>query len=119
MRTIATIITAAALAGAAAAPADASYPRAVSLSDASSAPSFLHLVKPGRSYLTLTQCRGDSYFSDTSAYRWNGQQLSAQRWDRDRTITFWRDRRGGRVTFDGIVWRNRTHRSVLVAGWCG
>lgn len=122
MRTIATLIAAAALVAATPAKADhprspGSYPRAVSLTDASVPPTFLRIVRPGRGYATLTQCRGGAMFSDMSAYRWNGRKLSAQRRMRDGT-QYWRDRRGGRVTFDGLVWQNRTRHAVLIAGWC-
>ena len=98
-------------------------PRAVALSDANVAPTHLVYLWAG-AHVTMadaqgfTCTRGRGWYVETSAYRWNGAPLSAQRWNRSRTLTFWRDPRGGRVTFDGITFRNRTARAVLVAGWC-
>lgn len=60
------------------------------------------------------------YFSDVQAYRWDGGALAGQQWDGTRLLYSWADtREGGRVTYDGITFRNHTARPVLVAGWCG
>lgn len=93
--------------------------RPVSLADARTAPADLALVYPGDAYTPVDdhgyyQCAG-AKFSDVSAYSWRGGKLGDQR--RTRRLTFWRARTG-RVTFDGRRFRNRTHRPVLVAGWC-
>lgn len=101
-------------AAALASPTDA---RRVSLTDARVAPSMMVLVPAHETHNALTQCAHGTYYSDISAYRWNGRALGAQRWTRERTLTYWRARHG-RVTFDGITWRNRTRAAVLVAGWC-
>lgn len=101
-------------------------PRAVRLSDARTAPTHLALLAPhARTTLDDWQCgrapvngsASDRYYSDTSAYGWDGHALGAQRWTRDHTVTYWRTRTG-RVTFDGVVFRNHSRRAVLVAGWC-
>lgn len=74
---------------------------AVSLRDASVAPSYLRLLAPGQSTTKDRQCRG-GYWSDVNAYRWTGDALAPQRWNSDRTVTRW-----GRVTFDGVTFRQR------------
>ncbi len=86
--------------------------RAVALSEAREAPSYLRLLAPGQSVTKLRQC-GENYWSDLNAYRWSGAALARQTWNRDRTLTRW-----GRVTFDGVTFRNGSRASVLVAGWC-
>ena len=93
-------------------PSDASAARAVSLADASAAPSYLRLLAPGEAVTRSRQC-GRAYWSDVNAYRWHGGTLAPQRWNRDRTLTRW-----GRVTFDGLTFRNGSRSAVLVAGWC-
>jgi len=65
-----------------------------------------------------TPCPHGGYFSDVSAYRWNGSALGGQHETRMRVS--WRDtREGGRVVWDGVTFTNRTTRAVLVAGWGG
>lgn len=99
--------------------ASASTPaRAVSLSDARIAPDMLRILPAGHAATFLRQCPRGHYFTETSAYRWNGRALSGQRWNADRTLTYWRARHG-RVTFDGLTFHNGTRAAVLVAGWCG
>jgi len=105
---------------------DAMQARPVALPQATIAPDRMALLQPGRSVTYTSEDDGyncpekHAFFTETSAYRWNGYQLSGQRWNADHTVTYWRDNRhGGRVTFDGITFRNHTHRPVLVAGWCG
>ena len=44
--------------------------------------------------------------------------LGGQRWNADHDRTYWRAAYGGRVTFDGVTFRNATTRTVLVGGWC-
>lgn len=101
--------------------AQPAQPREVELSDARRAPSKLAYLKPGQ-YKTWAHgeagfnCRR-GYFTDTSAYHWDGSALAPQRWNRDRTLAYWRSVRG-RVTFDGITFRNHTSQPVIVAGWC-
>lgn len=56
-------------------------------------------------------CQPRGWFSDMQAYRWNGSAMPAQRRTRD-------GYRWGRVTFDGITFRNGSRAPVLVAGWC-
>lgn len=98
--------------------------RAVSLSEARQAPTYLVMLYPGASVSYdpddgMGNCphRG-GFFSDVSAYDWRGGAIGPQRTD-DWSVEYWRHPSGGRVTFDGLTFRNRTHRKVLVAGWCG
>lgn len=95
--------------------------REVELSDARVAPSTLDYLKAGRSRTYSRGKQGHNckhgWFSDVSAYHWDGSALAPQRWNRDHTVTYWRSVKG-RVTFDGITFRNLTDRPVLVAGWC-
>lgn len=104
-----------------------SHARAVALSDAATPPTNLVLVGAHESVNfalahdgTVYNCGEDRYgwFSDVSAYRWNGRALGDQRWNRAHDRTYWRDPRGGRVVFDGVTFVNRTSYPVLVAGWC-
>lgn len=94
--------------------------RAVALSDATWPPSALRLLYPGQTWTVArdgTPCPRGGYYGDVSAYRWNGSALGAQTWTADHQVTYWRATRG-RVTFDGVTFRNRTRDPVLVAGWC-
>lgn len=121
---LAVIVTALALASpATASHARAHAPRAVGLFDAVAPPQYLVYLGPGASVTYAYghdghNCPRGGFFTDTSAYTWRGGSLTPQRWNRDRTLTFWRSQDGGRVTFDGITFRNRTPSPVLVAGWC-
>jgi hypothetical protein len=95
----------------------------VSLWDAVQPPSELSVVWPGESHTYARgregwNCSHHAWFTDVQAYRWNGQALGRQQWNDRTQVIFWRDKRGGRVTFDGITFRNRTHHPVQVAGWC-
>lgn len=98
--------------------------RAVSLSDASAPPASLVYLYPGAS-VTLAHARtgytcapAGRYFSDVSAYRWDGSALGPQRWEARALRYVWRDHAGRAVTWDGATWRNHTGAPVLVAGWC-
>jgi hypothetical protein len=92
----------------------------VSLDDAAVAPSMLYYLGPGeRIMVPEPQCKHGSYFTDISAYRWNGHALSGQQWTKDNLLTYWSARSGRRVTYNGIAFRNHTHGHVIVAGWCG
>lgn len=93
-------------------PSAASASRPVTLRDARVSPSYLRLLEPGRATTVLRQCPG-YFWQELSAYQWNGESLPAQRWNRDHTLLRW-----GRVTFDGITFRNHYRQPVLVAGWC-
>lgn len=84
---------------------------AVGLSQARSAPTWLVSVPAHRTRTVLRQCPHGTWFSEFSAYRWDGSPLPAQR--RTGDLVRW-----GRVTFDGLTWRNHTSATVLVAGWC-
>lgn len=109
--------------------AKGSEPKAhpVSLWDATVAPSELAYLKPGKSVTfaseddgyncTNAKGRGTGWFTDTSAYGWNGEAVGAQRWNADHTVTYWMVAHR-RVTFDGITFRNHSKLSVIVAGWC-
>ena len=99
-------------------------PRAVSLSEAEVAPTYLVFLYPHASVTYAHgrygyNCPRGGYFSDVSAYQWNGAALAPQRWDRI-GVDYWNYGHGhhGRVTFDGITFRNEGSRPVLVAGWC-
>ena len=98
--------------------ADAAVAKPVSLSDARTAPDFLRALKPGRTVTVTRQCPRGGYWMETSAYRGRGGALGGQRWTSDHTVTYWPAAYGGRVTFDGITFANRTTRTVLVGGWC-
>lgn len=91
--------------------------RAVSLSDATYPPTYLRYVYPHRSVTRTRQCGRDGYWSNVSAYKWDGSALGAQQWDRRNLRYQWRSLYG-RVTFDGITFTNSTRYPVLVAGWC-
>lgn len=101
---------------------NATQAREVELSDARRPPTRLAYLMPGeaRTYARGIEgwnCRDRTWFSDVSAYHWDGSALGPQRFNRRTQVMFWRSVRG-RVTFDGITFRNRTDRPVLVAGWC-
>ncbi len=98
---------------AASVPSGASAAEPVGLADAASAPSYVSVLAPGASVTVDRQCRGGRWWSDVNAYRWTGRPLAAQTWNGDRTVTRW-----GRVTFDGVTFRNGGRVAVLVAGWC-
>ena len=96
---------------------------AVALSDAERAPSALALLLP---HASVTYAHGRAgyncprgYFTDVSAYQWNGGALAPQRWDRI-GVAYWNYGHGhhGRVTFNGVTFTNEGARPVLVAGWC-
>jgi hypothetical protein len=117
---IASALALAAYASPALLPTDADA-RAVTLRDARVAPTELRLLQPHAriTYATPTgeNCTGGGYFSDVSAYRWNGEALGAQvhrslrdRWTVPGTRTH--------VTFDGVTFRNHASVPVLIAGWC-
>lgn len=89
--------------------------RAVSLSDAATMPTVEHALRAHRSVSVPLWCAFN--LTDVSAYYWDGSALGAQRWTSDHTVTYWRAKRG-RVTFDGLTFRNRTRATVLVAVWC-
>lgn len=105
--------------------------RSVSLDDALSPPSRSAYLYPGARVTYAYGHQGlncppngdadvSGFFTDVSAYRWNGHAMAhAQEWDTDGFIvTLWRDSSGRSVTFDGITFRNHTHHRVIVAGWC-
>lgn len=92
--------------------------RSVALTDATIPPTYLTYLWPRARVTYAPNCQPSGYFSDVSAYRWDGRTLGPQRWNRDHDRTYWRDPSGGRVTFDGITFRNHTNHPVLVAGWC-
>lgn len=102
--------------------ASRTHSRSVSLSDARFAPSVLVYVRAGETY-TLRHARpckgkrGRSYFTDVSAYTWQGGALGAQTWDAGDEVYAWRAP-SGRVAFDGRTFHNETSAPVLVAGWC-
>lgn len=114
---------------AASARADSSprHVRAVGLADALSPPQYIVYLGVG-AHVTYARTdkghvgencpRTGGYFTDVSAYHWNGTALRAQRWTPDGTVTYWPNSNGRRVTFDGITFTNRTRAPVLVAGWC-
>jgi hypothetical protein len=95
---------------------------AVSLGQAETPPTYLTYLWPN-GHVTYARghdghnCPRGGFFTDTSAYRWNGGALGPQRWNRDHTLTYWRGYKGN-VTFDGITFTNTTRAKVLVAGWC-
>jgi hypothetical protein len=101
---------------------DLDTPRAVALTDARRAPTFMHYVAP-RGTSPAVPCAP----TDTSAYRWNGRALGPQyrlhtrkgdahAWD----ILTPRNYVVGAVWFMDRTQRfvNYSPRSVLVAAWC-
>jgi len=80
--------------------------RAVALTDATAAPSYVRVLAPGASVTKTRQCPHGAW-TDFNAYRGNGRALASQR------HSAW-----GRVTFDGRTFRNGERFAVLVAGWC-
>jgi len=99
--------------------------RPVALADATVPPTVLVYVAPGRGYTTrhARPCRARSgrrgYFSDVSAYRWDGSALGAQTWHAPELAYVWRDHDDFAVTYNGRTFFNDTTAPVLVAGWCG
>ena len=81
--------------------------RAVALTDATAAPSYVRVLAPGASVTKTRQCPRGARWSDVNAYRGNGRALASQR------RSAW-----GRVTFEGVTFRNAERFAVLVAGWC-
>jgi hypothetical protein len=112
-RAILTALAIAVLSAPAATASSEPQARPVTLRDARVAPSYLHLVQPGRSVTRTHQCDRGGYWTELSAYQWNGEALPAQRWNADHDRMSW-----GRVTFDGITFRNHYSQPVIVAGWC-
>lgn len=96
---------------------------AVPITAARHAPREMVYLYPGGTvtYDKGFQCPRGAYFSDVSAYTWKGGKLGRQTWESNGPYVYsqWRSGFGGRVTFDGITFRNETPRRVLVAGWCG
>ena len=100
------------------------HARPVELSDARVPPTVLAYVGPHDSITFASENDGyncpasNAWFSEVSAYRWNGGALGDQH--RSAFLDWW-VRPGHphqRVTFDGITFRNHTRIPVLVAGWC-
>ena len=91
--------------------------RPVALTDAHYAPTTLAYMYPHTS-ITLADaaCPRGGFYSDVSAYRWDGRALSAQTRVASRHV--WRDSRGHAVTWDGATVRNHTNTRVIFAGWC-
>jgi hypothetical protein len=92
----------------------------VGLGDATTAPTYLVYLRPHGSVTYSVgsdghNCPRGGFFTDVSAYAWNGTAIGAQFHTNDHD--YWRGYRG-RVSFDGITFHNGTHRKVLVAGWC-
>lgn len=93
----------------------------VGLADARSAPQTILYVIPGGQYDTLdgvSQCARGGFWTEFSAYRWDGSALGGQRWNAMHDRAYWHDARGGRVTFDGRTIYNGTRHPILFAGWC-
>lgn len=114
MRYIVGLIAALSIGGA----VENAHARAVSLADASYPPTYLVYLYPGASVTYADHgenCPGGGFFSDVSAYQWNGHAVGRQH--HTELSDYW-PTKSGRVTFDGITFRNRSHRPVLVAGWC-
>lgn len=100
-------------------PGQRATPHPVALSDARSAPHTLLYVKRGDAANVLRQCSRGHWFSDVSAYRWDGSALGAQRWNRAHDRILWPVPGEGAVHYNGIrVW-NDTRHPILFAGWCG
>lgn len=102
-------------------------PRAVSLADAHVSPSMLRYVFPGHTFTPRTDAQGHpchahgraGFYSDVSAYRWNGSALGPQRWNARALVYYWHARGdAGAAVYDGLSFRNDTYAPVLVAGWC-
>lgn len=100
--------------------------RPVALSDATIAPTEMVYLYPNAS-VTYADGRGyncpdhKSWFTDTSAYQWNGKAMGPQHQSKGSNYFDYWVRPGHphqRVTFDGITFRNHTKIGVLVAGWC-
>lgn len=77
---------------------------------------FTARLSPHRVVTVERQCPRGGYFTESQAYRSNGAGMR-QRWNVDRTLTYW-NAPTGRVTFDGVTFRNRTRATVIVKGWC-
>lgn len=89
----------------------------VSMADATYPADFHARLRPGASVTVDNQCGHGDFFSEFSAYRSDGGALAGQRWGQDGTLVWWSGRHG-RVTFDGITYKNGTRATVIVAGWC-
>lgn len=89
-------------------------PMGPTLEMARSAPQTLRYLKAHTAVTITRQCPRGHYWTELSAYTWRGGRLPAQvRHGGVNSREQW-----GRVTFDGITWRNHYNHPVLVAGWC-
>lgn len=87
----------------------------VSLADARSAPDYIAAI-PAHAAVTFDVA---CVASDVSAYRADGRAIGAQHRTRA-GLDYWRiPRIGGRVTFDGRTFVNRSSVRATVAVWCG
>lgn len=110
----------------------------VGLADATTAPTYLVYLWPHGSVTYSSgrdgwNCRKgqrlpdgstlkrNGWFSDVSAYAWNGTAIGAQvdydDYDAWSVRSYWHGAHG-HVTFDGITFYNGSNVPVLVAGWC-
>lgn len=106
---------------------DSMQARPVALSDATFPPTEMVYLYPGASVTYAYGVSGyncpdhKSWFTETSAYQWNGKALGPQHRSKSSNYFDYWVRPGHphqRVSFDGITFRNHTKIGVLVAGWC-
>lgn len=95
----------------------ASTARPMSTSDATAGADFTATIRPGQRLTIEHQCARGGYFTEFSAYRHDGSALGPQNWREGRTLVYWQGAHG-RVTFDGVTWRNETRATAVVKGWC-
>lgn len=115
-RTVAALAVAGSLAATAVAVA-APQPRAVPASAATVGADFSASLRPGGVVTVDHQCAHGGWFTEFQAYRSDGRALGPQRRSPDGRLRFWAGRHG-RVTFDGVTFRNGTRARARVAGWC-
>jgi hypothetical protein len=92
-------------------------PRAAPASAATVDADFSASLRPGAVVTVDRQCAHGGWFTEYQAYRSNGDALGPQHRSRDGLLVSWAGRHG-RVTFDGVTFRNLTHARTRVAGWC-
>lgn len=92
-------------------------PRVVPASAATVDADFSASLRPGGVVTVDHQCAHGGWFTEYQAYRSDGGALGPQRRSSDGRLRFWAGRHG-RVTFDGVTFRNGTRARARVAGWC-
>lgn len=82
----------------------------------------LQVVVPAGGHVEVgeEQCEGggDGYFAEVAVSQRDGRPLGEPSTSSDGTVDTWRAL-GGRITWDGVTFRNTSSGAVTVAAWCG